>query len=506
MEDMRRSIPVDLSGIAVNCEPVFRDGSRDDTHRGDDASGPTARDTLVLDEHTGAAEDLKDAKRKHPPGKDTFYITAEKVAGFCVGPNLVAPDNQAFHCTLPAGRRPGSVQDVHANVTLLMPDLHPVLERDLVAKRARGEPNDILLYVHGWHEEHRSAMVTASVLPNDAGQGVPGAPVQVAGAFLWNTMGSYSKVRATLYANAERLAIELEGLLRVADTARSVIHLHAHSMGANLVMEALNEMARRAGAPVCRRFGRIALAHPDILWRDFAAACATPNVVLPEIRPHADADPDMPFLNKGGLLALAGGKASAPLDLRSAFNAVAAALLGGETMQRVSCTVYYHSKDTALWARAIKEGGLVAGDSVGFGSVPDPASGLRLRPIGIGIEFRRARCYLGILLDGIEFVHVLPIRSHEKAALPPLRHSDAYTDERNTRDFGVWLWTGGLAASVRLTVTTQRRTVVESLVVAAGMFGPFNLSTITYNAHEVKRGIATPPWSVTLSDMADFLR
>lgn len=151
--------------------------------------------TTVLNEETHEADDKDDFKRKHPKDEDAFFIRRDLVSGFCLGPNIVNGNNGGFRCSLDAAKHvAGSTKHATPNVTMLMPDvLRDELPADLLKKRARGESNDILLYIHGWHELKYEAMATVSCLCIDSNQGDAGvaAPVQVPGVFLWDTTKGY---------------------------------------------------------------------------------------------------------------------------------------------------------------------------------------------------------------------------------------------------------------------------------------------------------------------------
>lgn len=248
-------------------------------------------------------------------------------------------------------------------------------------------------------------------------------------------------MRSTLRANALILADQLEALLRVADAHLSTVNVYAHSMGANLLAEALHVLAAR-GSMVRERLGQVILAHPDILWRDFRKPLS--DVVHPTT------------LMYGELLAMAGGKRPAPLSVAG----LAARIPG----RRVACTVYYHPHDSALGARSLLyEGG--TGDSVGWGPhhvdltlLPHFISFRQDgRPLRWAFTRRSVRSFAGFVPAGMEFVTVYPPGgAFSSCWMLPKRHSDSFSKPQNLRDLGVLLYTAGLCGHVRARIGTVK--------------------------------------------------
>ena len=122
-----------------------------------------------------------------------------------------------------------------------------------------GSNRDILVYVHGFNTSYDDARFRLAQIVTDGRFG------GVAVLFTWPATGSlfdYGAAKESAAVSREALAQTLVELGQVPDVGR--IHILAHSMGAWLAMEALQQDAIAGDGTLSGKLGDVMLAAPDI--------------------------------------------------------------------------------------------------------------------------------------------------------------------------------------------------------------------------------------------------
>lgn len=190
----------------------------------------------------------------------TFTADRSETMSFARYDVSVPPDRETGDITFPdRNGAPDPMTDFLTTRALLMPDA-PSFTSDLATAlqaRARGD-RDAVIFVHGFNNTFAEGLYRLAQLSHDLE--LPGVAVH----YSWPSRGAalgyvYDRDSAQFSRDG------LEALISQAQAAGAEnIVLVAHSMGSNLVMEALRQMAIRGNRGTLARVGGVILISPDI--------------------------------------------------------------------------------------------------------------------------------------------------------------------------------------------------------------------------------------------------
>ena len=143
-----------------------------------------------------------------------------------------------------------------------------------------------LLFVHGYNQTFRSAVLRAGQLASDTQW-----PCAVA-AFSWSSEGKFDRYAADIERSGYSVP-ELVTLLRATASAGLTIDIVAHSMGTRVVLSALSGLQRSCIQTGRRFVGELILAAPDISSEkfndDFAHLLARSHACVRRVTVYASA-------------------------------------------------------------------------------------------------------------------------------------------------------------------------------------------------------------------------
>ncbi len=137
---------------------------------------------------------------------------------------------------------------------------------------------EVLLYIHGYKESFRTAVLSAAELTD--GVGFSGLPM----AFSWPSRAAlldYGYDRESALFSRDGLEEAMVALL--SDGGVSRLHIVAHSMGTLLTVETLRQMFARHGDLFAARLGAVVLASADIDLDLFANSLQRLRSIVPKI-------------------------------------------------------------------------------------------------------------------------------------------------------------------------------------------------------------------------------
>lgn len=185
----------------------------------------------------------------------------------------------AFDVSIPAGHRPGRIEwpsrradparhfVATGSVDLGSPGaLVAALRRDLGRKPP--QEREVILYVHGFNVRFAEGLYRFAQVRHDFG--LPGAAV----AYSWPSAGSpvgYLYDRDSVLASRDGLA---DLIARLAGAFPGRVVIVAHSLGGELTMEALRQLALSGHRAALDRLGGVVLLAPDIGTDVFATQVA----------------------------------------------------------------------------------------------------------------------------------------------------------------------------------------------------------------------------------------
>ena len=114
-----------------------------------------------------------------------------------------------------------------------------------------------LLYVHGYNQTFRSAVLRAGQIAADTQWAC------ATGAFSWSSEGKFDRYAADIERSGYSVP-ELATLLRATSSAGLTVDIVAHSMGARIVLTALSALQRSCIQTNSHLVGELILAAPDV--------------------------------------------------------------------------------------------------------------------------------------------------------------------------------------------------------------------------------------------------
>lgn len=153
---------------------------------------------------------------------------------------------------------PEGAPDAATDFVVTGTEVYPSADRMLAEMRRGSADTETLVYIHGYNNTLSEAMYRLAQIKTDFDVDLPGV------LFSWPSAGD---ARGYIYDRDSVLFArdDLEGLIRRL-TARSgdKVFLLAHSMGAQLTMEALRQIALGGNRPLLGRISGVVLISPDI--------------------------------------------------------------------------------------------------------------------------------------------------------------------------------------------------------------------------------------------------
>ncbi len=210
------------------------------------------------------------AEPQAPRHVPIFVVSTRKSKGNDVNELADTSRDSLQSITVPPDHRPGDIERAtfgrdkpeHDFTVSAFRALDPTEFKNEIASHLSGRigsNRDILVYVHGFNTSYDDARFRLAQIVTDGRFG------GVAVLFTWPGTGSlfdYGAAKESAAVSREALAQTLVELGQVPDVGR--IHILAHSMGAWLTMEALQQDAIAGKGTLDGKLGDVMLAAPDI--------------------------------------------------------------------------------------------------------------------------------------------------------------------------------------------------------------------------------------------------
>ena len=218
------------------------------------------------------------------------------------------PREKWFLYVIPAGKEAENLRD---HFTLL--NLRVLTKQDFLQFIRDSETSSALLFVHGFDTNFEDALFRLAQISFDTSY--KGVPI----AFSWPSKGeitAYNYDRESAQYSADAL-LEVLALLKT-NAKVSQICIIAHSMGNQIVMNAIDKASRGAERP---SLAEVVLAEPDVDWDYFMQsghlltdvakgvtlyASSTDTALLASIKWNGETKPRAGFIYEGGPIVLPG--------------------------------------------------------------------------------------------------------------------------------------------------------------------------------------------------------